>query len=851
MRTETKSQANNSHYTMNPKFLSYILILLTFAARAADLPISAYNTTNKLGGADDFIVNSYTAGAGSGYKTRRASLSNIVESARALDSSVFEAGIAKLKERVNDHTGPLNILAIGDSMSDSGNSISTEFIRLAQNRWGFAGIGYHNYDANNIHVPSGGVTYNATWTPGGSANIPPGDSLEFQRTGYSKGHYSDQIKLYYQPVPDGGNFKIQISTNGAAFADLATISGAGGFGYRSDFTAGANGWSAILGLSSVTGNVDGISDGTTTKNDVLRLTTDTSSTSHYTSRAASYATGVRTKISLSYYIPTGQTVAKIRVGTSLNTAGFYVDGTTVGTWSTIDTEIPSSGAALFISAHSGVTGVAGEMVYVKDMVVTQYAAPSVATYNLSANYHRVKVVSTTGTNVVMGPQFSLSTSGGAIGHHIAQGGIDFANWVTNIAYTNFWGNTLAAIQPDLILWHAKDAAIDANAMNAWHAMVTNNAPNASIIYFGAYGTGDGSANYLPQNAALRAHAVQKGNAYWDLVNRIPDATWLYANNWMNDISHGNANMAQWVAPILWRDAGLGGLIRSHPLKHGKDSPPLLEFHDQAFNGEMYLSEANGGELWQRKSGAWAEMATKDYLETPHNTFYMQETWYGGNITSGTIGNLGWDLAYGTAVKSGQTRTWGAQYTITPSTTTDWAYLNLYPPTYGNNGLVGLYDLSPTDYALSDTRFAFGVHTNSAVAVGFMLDSVGASSAALGDGLWVITDMRGMQQAYVYFQDGAFNTSLNFSSFPANVSTGGIGNIFGSENRILFAKDNYRNITVTYNSVSMTLTNLLTSSWYTPAVAVKSPSSVPTAVRYFDYNDKKKRTESVLDLKNWK
>lgn len=75
--------------------------------------------------------------------------------------------------------------------------------------------------------------------------------------------------------------------------------------YHSNFTTNADGWTATSTV--VAGNIDAISDGTTSKDNVLRVTVlDANSTQKRINRVISFEAGKSYYITFDYYIPSGQ-----------------------------------------------------------------------------------------------------------------------------------------------------------------------------------------------------------------------------------------------------------------------------------------------------------------------------------------------------------------------------------------------------------------------------------------------------------------------------------------------------------------------------------------------------------------
>ena len=106
--------------------------------------------------------------------------------------------------------------------------------------------------------------------------------------------------------------------------------------YTSDFSAGVDGWGATR--SVISGNNDGISDGTTSFDDVLKVYANNVSGTHELSKVMAVNAKVN-KIRLWYYIPTGQTNVNGFRGYA-NVFGITIlpmtgSGVTVGKWTEV------------------------------------------------------------------------------------------------------------------------------------------------------------------------------------------------------------------------------------------------------------------------------------------------------------------------------------------------------------------------------------------------------------------------------------------------------------------------------------------------------------------------------------
>ena len=102
--------------------------------------------------------------------------------------------------------------------------------------------------------------------------------------------------------------------------------------HTSDFSSGTDGWFANGGTAD--GNIDGISDGTTSKDDVLRMTLSGGSTNHSVRLNGAIGLGNVHDVSFEYYIPSGQTLDGIKFQTNSGLDGNYPQSV-VGTWTSV------------------------------------------------------------------------------------------------------------------------------------------------------------------------------------------------------------------------------------------------------------------------------------------------------------------------------------------------------------------------------------------------------------------------------------------------------------------------------------------------------------------------------------
>jgi len=146
--------------------------------------------------------------------------------------------------------------------------------------------------------------------------------------------------------------------------------------YTSDFSSGTDSFTEHSTTNA--GNIDGVSDGTTSKDDVLRVTMTGGSTSHQIRKANIFDGANTYDISFEYYIPSANTKLD-QIVFRTNVGG---DGDTtfsnVGTWSTgsISDFTPSGTQVRFNATDGGafIFDADGDVFYLKNIVVTQTTA---------------------------------------------------------------------------------------------------------------------------------------------------------------------------------------------------------------------------------------------------------------------------------------------------------------------------------------------------------------------------------------------------------------------------------------------------------------------------------------------
>ena len=156
--------------------------------------------------------------------------------------------------------------------------------------------------------------------------------------------------------------------------------------YTSDFSVDANAWAGVATRSTVAGNIDSISDGSTSYDNVLRLQQDATNGGGVSRSATRTSFSVGTfqkmfRLTGRYYIPSGQTdINGLRISTG-DTTDMWLSGGTVGAWAALDATITKNGTstslALFPAKSGSLEYVAAnstDKVYIRDLVLRQVGA---------------------------------------------------------------------------------------------------------------------------------------------------------------------------------------------------------------------------------------------------------------------------------------------------------------------------------------------------------------------------------------------------------------------------------------------------------------------------------------------
>ncbi|HEX5220413.1 MAG TPA: hypothetical protein VFZ59_12655 [Verrucomicrobiae bacterium] len=227
-----------------------------------------------------------------------------------------------------------------------------------------------------------------------------------------------------------------------------------------------------------------------------------------------------------------------------------------------------------------------------------------ASVTLSANRYRLRAEGVTGTNLIIGP-YTLNTRTNGV--HVV-----FTDWggitlemVSNVP-RSIREPIFAALQPDLIVWHMKEAAdlATSNYLAECEQWWSAAAPNADVLYLGTPWVSEdtnaapGSYKTIEQNHMVRNAAITHRRAYVDLMQPTVSYEWLLANGYMADQTHLNSAGGLLCANILWDDLGFFALKLPRQINlYG--SPDPLELSYQTDLRAVYRLETSADlQTWQ-------------------------------------------------------------------------------------------------------------------------------------------------------------------------------------------------------------------------------------------------------------
>lgn len=228
--------------------------------------------------------------------------------------------------------------------------------------------------------------------------------------------------------------------------------------YTSDFSAGADSFATNTGLSAAAGNIDAITDGTTSKDDVLRLTTDATNGAHYAARGTGFTIGKRYRVEFSVYIPASQAFSKVRVGAGIIAAppGASFDvSPTAGRWTDVSGEFTANAAStqIYLVLLTGANantfqGVAGELAYFRNFKVYESGLKKILSMTKAIDFPSIAAAASNDQTVTLagaavGDSVHLGLPAAPQAGLIFQGFVSAADTVT-IRATNITGSAVDA-----------------------------------------------------------------------------------------------------------------------------------------------------------------------------------------------------------------------------------------------------------------------------------------------------------------------------------------------------------------------------------------------------------------------
>jgi hypothetical protein len=122
---------------------------------------------------------------------------------------------------------PVTVVSFGDSMADSYKSITHHVMNRLIDRIGVAGYSLENYQNRTLWTPINGAAEIQTGPFWFSQYffLPAGSSLWWYNQANASGIPSDTAGVFYVAQPEGGQFRISISTNGGPWITKLLLDG--------------------------------------------------------------------------------------------------------------------------------------------------------------------------------------------------------------------------------------------------------------------------------------------------------------------------------------------------------------------------------------------------------------------------------------------------------------------------------------------------------------------------------------------------------------------------------------------------------------------------------------------------
>ncbi len=187
--------------------------------------------------------------------------------------------------------------------------------------------------------------------------------------------------------------------------------------------------------------------------------------------------------------------------------------------------------------------------------------------DLTLETYRLKVVSKSGTNYIIGPQALNTQTQGLQAVFAERAGMHLGQ-VTNVPLS-IRTPIFAAIKPDLIIWAMKEDEPDITLPRLienenWWAQAV---PNADVLYIGTPWTIKDTTNSITsaQNDLVRSIALTYKRAYVDCATPAVSYEWMVAQDYMADQIHLNISGSTYLAALGWNELGLFALRQPRTL----------------------------------------------------------------------------------------------------------------------------------------------------------------------------------------------------------------------------------------------------------------------------------------------
>jgi hypothetical protein len=250
------------------------------------------------------------------------------------------------------------------------------------------------------------------------------------------------------------------------------------------------------------------------------------------------------------------------------------------------------------------------------LTVDAYAQEPCGLYtniDLSLDKYRLRAVSKSGTNYIIGSQTLNAQSSGIQAVFADQGGVHLGK-MTNVSL-NIRTPIFRAINPDVIIWAMKEDGVDITLPRlveneAWWAQAV---PNANVIYLGTPWTVKDTTNSgtADQNNLVRSIALTYNRAYVDCATPAVSYEWIAAHGYTTDGIHLNLAGSTYLANVGWNELGFFALRQPRSLsissgaagvklgfRTGTNATYHLETSTNLVDWTDQFSQAGTGGLWE-------------------------------------------------------------------------------------------------------------------------------------------------------------------------------------------------------------------------------------------------------------